>query len=51
MWIYILDEASWKTWDDPISGVRFIFLGGGGSFFQEKTFSYFEVTGDSIVIW
>ena len=22
-----MDEASWKTWDGPTGGVRFIFLG------------------------
>ena len=30
-----MDEASWKTWDGPTGGVRFIFLGGRGLVFQE----------------
>ena len=50
-----MDEASWKTSDGPTGGVRFIFFvwggGGGGLFFQEKTYTYFEVTSDSVVIW
>ena len=47
-----MDEASWKTWDGPTGGVRFIFFGGSqGWFFQKKTYFYFEVTGDSVVIW
>ena len=32
-----MDEASWKTWDGPTGGVRFIFFWGVGvCFFKKK---------------